>query len=166
MSNLEFLCTPGGTAARLRWTTTKVAIYLTRIVLLLAGILSTQSVNAQAGGSREQLKGMFANISQKTKWDMSRDMLWGYFFTNPSREPLDRAAQLLSGSGYRVVNIYLSDKENAAAPDLWWLHVERVETHSVDSLFKRNADLSAFATAHHLGSYDGMDVGPVVDARK
>lgn len=109
---------------------------------------------------------MFANISQKTKWDMSQDMLWGYFFTHPSRAKLDFAAKDLSRLGYRVVNVYLSDKEDPATPDLWWLHVERIETHSVESLFRRNAELTAFAKTHDLGSYDGMDVGPVNGAKK
>jgi hypothetical protein len=62
--------------------------------------------------------------------------------------------------GYRVVNVYLSDKNKPTDPDLWWLHVERVETHSVSSLDKRNAELASFALRHALESYDGMDVGP------
>lgn len=132
----------------------------------LAGAILSQSANAQPGGSREDLEGMFAHISQGTKWDMSKDMLWGYFFTNASREKLDFAAKDLSRIGYRIVDVYLSDKEDPTAPDLWWLHVERIETHSVDSLLKRNAELTAFAKTHKLASYDGMDVGPVSGAKK
>jgi len=109
---------------------------------------------------------MFANISQKTKWDMSKDMLWGYFFTDPSREKLDLVAKDLSRRGYRIVDVYLSEKEDRSSPDLWWLHVERIETHTVESLLKRNAELSEFAKSHKLGSYDGMDVGPVSGAMK
>ncbi|MTW12575.1 ribonuclease E inhibitor RraB [Pseudoduganella eburnea] len=136
------------------------------IAVLLAGLFLTQSADAQPGGTREELKWMYANISKKTKWDMSKDMLWGYFFTNRSRAPLDIAAKDLSLAGYRVVNVHLSDKEDSAAPDLWWLHVERIETHSIDSLLKRNAELAEFAKAHHLASYDGMDVGPVGEVKK
>lgn len=29
-----------------------------------------------------------------------------------------------------------------------------------DSLLKRSTELTAFAKNHHLGSYDGIDVGP------
>lgn len=92
-------------------------------------------------------------------------MLWGYFFTNPSRGPLDLAAQDLSRSGYRVVEIYLSEKEDASDPDLWSLHVERIEMHTIDSLLKRNAKLTAFAKKHNLLSYDGMDVGPAAEGK-
>jgi hypothetical protein len=41
------------------------------------------------------------------------------------------------------------------------LHVEKVETHTVDSLDARNGELDALASKHDLQSYDGMDVGPV-----
>lgn len=133
---------------------------------LFAGVFLSQSANAQPGGSRKDLEEMFANISQKTKWDMSKDMLWGYFFTHSSRAKLDVAAKDLSKIGYRIVEVYLSEKEDPSAPDLWWLHVERIESHSVDSLLKRNAELTAFARTHGLGSYDGMDVGPVSGAKK
>jgi len=142
----------------------KFAIHL--ITLLLVGVVLSQSANAQPGGSREDLEGMFANISQKTKWDMSKDMLWGYFFTNSSRAKLDLAAKDLSRVGYRIVDVYLSKKDDPSAPDLWWLHVERIEMHSVDSLLERNAELAVFAKTHYLGSYDGMDVGPVSGAKK
>ncbi|MBV1776658.1 ribonuclease E inhibitor RraB [Burkholderiaceae bacterium DAT-1] len=126
----------------------------------------SQAAQAQPGGSRQDLEGMFANISQNTAWNMSKDMLWGYFFTNPTSEKLELVAKDLEQKGYRIVDIYLSDKENPSSPDLWWLHVERIETHSVDSLLKRNADLAQYAIAHHLGSYDGMDVGPVNGTNK
>lgn len=119
------------------------------------------SANAQPGGTREELQAMFANIGQKTKWDMSKDMLWGFFFTHQSRAELDVAAKELERIGYRIVNVYLSDKEDSDTPTLWWLHVERIETHSVESLLIRNVKLTAFARSHNLGSYDGMDVGPV-----
>lgn len=132
----------------------------------LVAAIFPQTANAQAGGSRDELEKMFANISQQTQWDISKNMLWGYFFTNPSRQPLELASRDLAKSGYRVVQIYLSDKKNSNDPDLWWLHVERVEIHSVTSLFKRNAELSALAARYGLASYDGMDVGPAAEVKK
>lgn len=132
---------------------------LVRIVGLLM-VIAVTPAEAHSPIPRAQLEQMFANIARGAKWDMSRDMLWGYFFTNPTRGPLDVAAIELSGMGYRVVHVYLSDKKQPADPDLWWLHVERVETHSVESLHQRNAELAAFAARHGLKAYDGMDVGP------
>jgi hypothetical protein len=104
--------------------------------------------------SREQLQQMFDEIAKSAGWDMSQPMLWGYFFTNPEREPLERAAEMLRGDGYRVVDLSEDDDE-----PLFWLHVERVEAHSIDSLFERNATFYRLAEELGLESYDGMDVG-------
>ena len=115
---------------------------------------------AESSVTRESVEKMFAQIAESSKWDMSREMLWGYFFTDHQRHPLERAATKLSKSGYRVVDIYMSDKDNPSDPDLWWLHVERIEHHSVESLHLRNKQHTAFAKTLGLKSYDGMDVGP------
>lgn len=104
--------------------------------------------------SREQLKEMFDEIARSAGWDMSKPMLWGYFFTHTSREELETAARRLREEGYRVVEISEDDDE-----PLFWLHVERVEAHTVDSLYERNESFYELAAELGLESYDGMDVG-------
>jgi len=91
-------------------------------------------------------------------------LLWGYFFTANSKNELKVVVPLLESQGYRFVDIYLSEKENPKEPDLWWLHVEKIEIHTPDTLDKRNQELYRFADDHNLDSYDGMDVGPVPNA--
>jgi hypothetical protein len=108
--------------------------------------------------TRDQLQEMFDSMSDR--WDVSEPLLWGYFFTHSSRVPLEKAAKLLEASGYRFVEIHLGDKESATEPDEWWLHVEKVEVHSVDSLDRRNQEFYRLAESLGLDSYDGMDVGP------
>ncbi len=110
--------------------------------------------------TREILQQMFDSVAEEGRWDMSQPMLWGYFFTHREKEPLEKAVPLLRARDYEFVDLYLSDKEDPADEDLWWLHVQRVEAHSVDTLFARNEQLYEFAAAHGLDSYDGMDVGP------
>ena len=111
--------------------------------------------------THEQLVEMFENIGKDTKWDMSRPMVWGYFFADGQRAKLARVAPLLEQQGYRLVDLYRSDKEDPSDPDLWWLHVEKTEVHSPDTLHERNLALYKFAEAQGLDCYDGMDVGPV-----
>ena len=111
--------------------------------------------------TKDQLIEMFDNMSQDSSWDFSTPMLWGYFFTDGSKERLQAAKPLLEAQGYRFVDIYLADKESPKDPDLWWLHIEKVEIHTPDSLNQRNMELYKFADDHGLESYDGMDVGPV-----
>ena len=105
---------------------------------------------------RAQLQQMFDDIARNAGWDMSKPMLWGYFFTHATREPLERAADTLRADGYRVVDLWQGDEEDEP---LFWLHVERVEAHSVESLYERNESFYRLAEDLGLESYDGMDVG-------
>jgi hypothetical protein len=88
-------------------------------------------------------------------------MLWGYFFTHHEPSKLERAARILREKSYRVVKVYLSDKKDPDEPDMYWLHVEKIETHTPETLDERNNEF--YILPHELGldSYDGMDVGPV-----
>jgi hypothetical protein len=109
---------------------------------------------------KSQLQEMFDNIAADSKWNMNGDMLWGYFFTDANRGSLEAASKKLEEQGYKVVDIYQPEDEEKPAP-YFFLHVEKVETHGVDSLYKRNTELEAFARENGLDTYDGMDVGPV-----
>jgi hypothetical protein len=66
-----------------------------------------------------------------------------------------------SATGYRVVSL-----EKVANKSVFRLHVERVETHSPESLNARNNEFYALADKYSLASYDGMDVGPATTAAK
>jgi len=80
-------------------------------------------------------------------------LLWGYFFYG-DKAKLDKVWGEIDDHGYKLVRLEeLEDKTS------FILHVEKVEQHSVDSLLKRNAELTAIATPHGV-EYDGMDVGP------
>jgi hypothetical protein len=132
-------------------------LYLFCLVCAIAGA----EVKKKSMITRDQLVEMFANIKEKTKWDMDGKMVWGYFFTNATREPLVAASKDLEKQGFRVVQVYQTEERKE-----WWLHVEKVESHSVDSLHSRNQELYKFADEKKLGSYDGMDVGPIKNEKK
>ena len=102
------------------------------------------------------LEQMFTNMRNKTGWDTSGDLLWGYFFVDREPKKLEPLATHLMELGYRVVSIYETDDRSTH-----FLHVERIETHTPDSLFERNAELNMLATSFGVDNYDGMDVGPV-----
>ncbi|RQP25471.1 ribonuclease E inhibitor RraB [Albitalea terrae] len=103
---------------------------------------------------------MFQNIANGPGWKMDGPMLWGYFFTDESPERLELAAGELQRAGYRVVDLFEADAEDGEDA-YFYLHVEREEIHSPQSLHERNTALYAFADQQGLASYDGMDVGPV-----
>jgi hypothetical protein len=68
---------------------------------------------------------------------------------------------LLASQGYRVVDIHTGDKDSPSDSDVWWLHVEKIEVHTVATLGGRNRAFYRLAESLGLDSYDGMDVGPV-----
>lgn len=115
--------------------------------------------------TKESLIKMFNNIKKNTDWDMSKPMLWGYFFTDTKKEKLENLAPILKSRGYHIANIYLSDKDTLQEPDLWWLHAEKIEIHTPDSLYRRNTSLCQLAKDNDIDTYDGMDVGPISDTQ-
>jgi hypothetical protein len=106
---------------------------------------------------KSELIEMFEAIAEQTDWDMTGEMLWGYFFTDDAPEKLEVCAKRLTEMGYHLVEISEGDESD----DPFTLHVEKIEVHSPETLDKRNQELAAFATEAGVGSYDGMDVGPV-----
>jgi hypothetical protein len=103
----------------------------------------------------DTLREMFARMRATPELDVDGDLLWGYFFFNPASEPLATLASELGGMAYRVVRLDLTDDKSSHV-----LHVERIENHTPQSLFDRNAELERLAAIHGVASYDGMDVGP------
>jgi hypothetical protein len=102
------------------------------------------------------LETMFDNMRSQTSWNVDGDLLWGYFFFDPSPTKLEILAQVLEKSQYNIANLYPSDDETTHV-----LHMEKIETHSPQTLFARNDELQQLATQFSVASYDGMDVGPV-----
>ena len=127
-------------------------------VLALFALGAPKSLSADI--SPQQLQRMFDQMQRESHWDLKQPLLWGYFFFNPTREPLDKAAPILATMGYRIVGVEKVTPKTISAPDKWRLHVERVEVHTVDSLDVRNHELNEFARANGIALYDGMDVGP------
>lgn len=95
----------------------------------------------------------FVSMGEKTNWDLKKPMLWGYFFTSKAKFPLVVSRWLLRLAGYRFVD--LSRHEDR----LWWLHLECIEIHDIDTLSVRDVRLSRFGSLV-FSEYDGWDVGP------
>ena len=106
---------------------------------------------------KSELIEMFEAIAEQTDWDMSSEMLWGYFFTDDDREKLEACADRLAEMGYIFVEISDVDEPD----DPLTLQVEKIEVHSPDTLFLRNQELSDLAEEMGISSYDGMDVGTI-----
>ncbi len=80
-------------------------------------------------------------------------MLYGYFFTHTEPNKLQTVADELKGLKFEYVDIYQDEEQT------YWLHMERIETHTAQSLFELNKQLYGIAAKHNVSSYDGFDVG-------
>ena len=109
----------------------------------------------------EALEKMFNNLKEERGLELSHPLLWGFFFTHNDKETLENCFEELEKMGLRYVKIFLSEKENAYDPDMYWLHVEKEEVHNAQSLDFFNDELYLFANEQGLDSYDGMDVSPL-----
>jgi hypothetical protein len=102
---------------------------------------------------KSQLIEMFEGMRAQAPWDVDSDLLWGYFFTGDDRAALDRLSKKLVSLKYDLVELRPDDNQ-----DGYWLHVEKVETHSAESLHERNQEFYRMADEYAV-TYDGMDVG-------
>lgn len=105
------------------------------------------------------LETMFSNIQKSTDWNIDGPMLWGYFFTDASADKLRALASELDQQGYRFVEMFIPELDEGEE-EYYFLHVEKLEPHSVLSLHQRNQELYALADKFGVDTYDGMDVGP------
>src|SRR5258708_15015950 len=104
-----------------------------------------------------EMEEMFTSMRAQTKWDVDGELLWGYFFTDPETNKLERLSERLTATGYRLVHIYPTDDKRTHV-----LHVERIEKHTPQTLHARNGEFERLASEYGLESYDGMDVGQVL----
>ncbi len=128
---------------------------LVALPIALAALTLPASAQVAPKISLPQLETMFSNMRAQTHWNIDGPMLWGYYFLDADRVKLDVVSTALASQGYRVVAIQkINGRED------YRLHVEKVETHTPQTLYARDVDLEAMARKYKLRSYDGMDVGP------
>lgn len=100
----------------------------------------------------DSIKNTFSKMEDQGV-NTKKKLLWGYFFTNETKEELEKIASSFENNGYVVVDIH-QDKN-----DLYWLNIEKIETHSPESLYNRCEEFYQFAEKNNLESFDGYDVG-------
>ena len=106
---------------------------------------------------REAVERMFASVPESPEWDLNSPMVWGYFFEGQNESTLEPLRVELERRGYQFVGYLAPGRRNKL--QTYFLHVERVESHSVESLDRRNQELTVLGNQFQA-RYDGMDVGP------
>jgi hypothetical protein len=84
--------------------------------------------------------------------DLTASLVWGFFFMNGSRPPLERVCEELAGHGYVVEE--LTERDD----DTWVLHVTKTEVLELEKLHRRNVAFNELAAYCEVDLYDGWDV--------
>lgn len=111
--------------------------------------------------TKDSIIDIFSEIKKTGKWDVSKPLLYGYFFIDKDIQKLNKAKSELEKLGYAYVDIFKADTDDLNSDTYFYLHVQKKEIHTIESLDKRNSELYLFATNHHLDSYDGFDIGEI-----
>lgn len=107
------------------------------------------------------IKEAFDNIKKKGKWDTENELLYGYYFLDRSLDKLNSLGNEMTLFGYTLVDIFQADSNEKEESKMYYLHIEKVEIHSVNSLHERNMEFYEIAQNYGLHSYDGFDIGEV-----
>jgi hypothetical protein len=101
--------------------------------------------------------------------DPEKELTWNYYFTDEdSSERLQKCVPKLEKDGYKFVSIYLAEPGSEPSvldgrqyenPPLYALQVQKIESHTIHSLDRRNSSLQDFADDNDIFAYDGMSVG-------
>ena len=115
--------------------------------------------------TRETLDDFFSSTrelkrSGKAKFDIDGECRWSFFFTDTDSKRLVDLGKMMEDSGYEYVGLLEPTPEDDDQQTIF-MRCDRLEKHTVDTLFKRNSELYAVAAEQGVASYDGMDVGHV-----
>lgn len=105
--------------------------------------------------SKNDIENFFSQTIDTNRELNSRNLLsWGYYFRNNQINTLEEAKQILISNGYSFAEIILEDDE-------YYLQIEKIESHTIDSLYDRCLELNTLAQRLQINSFDGFDVEAV-----
>ena len=95
-------------------------------------------------------------------WDVAGEMLYSFYFVDKSVEKLEKLGEYLAKQGYDYIDIFeLGDDETGESTGEYLLHIDKVESHTPESLAERNVEFQKLADEYEIESYDGWEFGEV-----
>ncbi|MFD1121793.1 hypothetical protein ACFQ2T_04710 [Methylophilus flavus] len=113
------------------------------VVLSLWSFGDTAMAEGSAAITLEQLNQMFENMRSNPgykKWNINGNLLWGYFLQTPTQKNFK---QLLNTSQRMAIALLIFTRQTIRK--LFFLHVEKIEHHSPESLNERNHEFYKLA---------------------
>jgi hypothetical protein len=112
----------------------------------------------------ETIREIFAQAKQEDNWNLDEPMLYSFYFVDESVEKLEKLGLYLEKEGYDFVDIFeLGDEETEQSTGEYLLHIDKVETHTPESLAQRNVEFQRLADEYEIETFDGWEFGEVGD---
>lgn len=110
------------------------------------------------------IKEIFAEAEREDNWNLNEEMLFSYYFVDKSVDKLEKLGLKLEGDGYDFVDVFeLGDEATDESTGEYLLHIDRIETHTPESLAERNVEFQRLADEYEIETYDGWEFGEVGD---
>lgn len=118
-----------------------------------------KTVESQLEGIRE----IFETARTEDGWDMNEEMLYSFYFIDTDAEKLDSLGNDLEKRGFDYIDVFeVGDEETQKPTGEYLLHIDKIETHTPESLAERNVEFQQLADEHEI-QYDGWEFGEVED---
>ena len=112
----------------------------------------------------ETIREIFAQAKQEDNWNLDEPMLYSFYFVDESVDKLEKLGLKLEADGYDFIDIFeLGDEETNESTGEYLLHIDKIETHTPESLAERNVEFQKLAEEYEIETYDGWEFGEVGD---
>jgi hypothetical protein len=110
----------------------------------------------------EGIREIFDEATREDNWNLSEEMLYSYYFVDKSVDKLEKLGLKLEADGYDFVDVFeLGDEATDESTGEYLLHIDRVETHTPESLAERNVEFQRLADEFEIETYDGWEFGEI-----
>lgn len=112
----------------------------------------------------EGIKKIFADAEREDKWNLGEEMLYSFYFVDKDVDKLEKLGLKLEADDYDFVDVFeLGDEKTDESTGEYLLHIDKVETHTPESLAERNVEFQNLADEYEIETYDGWEFGEVGD---
>lgn len=110
----------------------------------------------------EGIREIFAEAEREDNWKLNEEMLFSYYFVDKSVDKLEKLGLKLEADGYDFVDVFeLGDETTDESTGEYLLHIDKIETHTPESLAERNVEFQKLADEYEIETYDGWEFGEV-----
>lgn len=110
----------------------------------------------------EGIREIFNDAKTQDNWNLDEEMLFSYYFVDKSVDKLEKLGLKLEADGYDFLDVFeLGDEKTDESTGEYLLHIDKVETHTPESLAQRNVEFQKLADEYEIGTYDGWEFGEI-----